>query len=180
MFRGNTIKTRPSNIRSAGSSTSIATPRSKSYSARSVFATFSTDRGLHMYRAEGRGSVYRFPSNRISVTYASRERVYSYRWSEISIVTRFRGSVLGRRRTCLWLIPRRPPVATRPIQRTRIERERESRELCRGEREYCYANWIPMTCHRSSLPIRGTLGNREFFPFPSYREVFPLLLHSRI
>lgn len=88
-----------------------------------------------MYRAEGRGSVYRFPSNRISVTYASRERVYSYRWSEISIVTRFRGSVLGRRRTCLWLIPRRPPVATRPIQRTRIERERERVENCVEERE---------------------------------------------
>lgn len=67
------------------------------------------------------------------------------------------------------------PVARRAIQRTQIERERESGgELCRGEREYCYANWIPMTCHRSSLPIRGTLGNREFFPFPSYRKVFLL------
>lgn len=57
-----------------------------------------------MYRAEERGGVHTrigsLPT--ISVTYTSGERVYTApRRSEISIVTRFRGSVLGRRRTCL-------------------------------------------------------------------------------
>ena len=91
--------------------------------------------------------------------------------SEISIVTWFRGSVLRRRRTCLWLIRRR--VAPRrgnpfPPSKEQGRGRKQEREKIVSRREYCYANWISMTSHRSSLPIRNTWESR-IFPFPGPR-----------
>lgn len=164
-FRDNAIKTRPLEY-SLHPVLDIDCHSSVQISFRPKRLCYvSTDQGLHMYRAEGgRVSVPFQPD----LGYLGFLGEVKYRLSR-GFAARFSVDV---ERASDWFdaVPR--GKASHPKN---PDRERESGgELCRGEREYCYANWILMTCHRSSLPIRGTLGNREFFPFPSYRKVFLL------
>ena len=95
-------------------------------------------------------------------------------WDEISIVTWFRGRALRRRRTCLWLIRRRParPKASRERRHTYIE-------LCRGESIVMLteSRWLPIDRARRygtrlgianfSIPGRSPLRSiADSLPFP--------------
>lgn len=114
-FRDNAIKTRPLEY-SLHPVLDIDCHSSVQISFRPKRLCYvSTDQGLHMYRAEGGAVVHA----RIGSLPTGSRLPRVPRWSEISIVTRFRGSVLGRRRTCLWLIRRRPPWQGEPSKEPR-------------------------------------------------------------
>ena len=70
---------------------------------------------------------------------------------------------------------RRPPRRASPAS------SEHEKERIVSRREYCYANWISMTSHRSSLPIRRDTWESWIFSFPRPRVAgsFPLLSPSR-